>query len=484
MLECLVFSIDKESFALPLETVEEVIRKPETTRVPRAPHSLKGIANLRGAVLPVVSLRRIFSLEDIEDELNRVVVCSYGHHKVGFLVDRVYSVINAQLDLNEEEDIKAFLRREFIKGIVKDKNLGTIILLDIEKLLEEYGSIVERDKQLIDSSSVVENVQDTQKREQLRELVVFQLAREQYGVDIDKVKEILNLEGLEIIKVPGAKDYVLGVVNYRGGVLPIISLKRYFNLKEEEGTRVVVISKNDMLLGLVVDSVREVLGVAESEVEPISKVLSSSGGSYISEVCRVNRGERIIFLFNPDVLFGEKEVKEMAERKEAQVQSDLSREEEVQIVVFKVGKEEYAVDINRVQEIVRVPEEITKVPKAPEFVEGVMNLRGNVLPIVSMRKLFGLEERERNDRQRILVLRIENLNIGFLVDTVLEVLKVSQRYLQPPPKLSTVHDKLFTGVINLEAQGRIIQTINCDALLNREEVLILRSEYGEENPSS
>lgn len=471
-----------EKFAFPLENVEEVIRNPKTVKVPCSPVSLNGVANLRGEVLPVVSLRRLFRMKDLEDELSRVVVCSLEGHKMGFLVDRVHNVLNIEeSEIEEEEEIKTFLRREFIKSMIKEKRYGTIILLEIERLLEEeYSIITERRSKQFKQRAEIEEMRKLKEEGRSRELVVFQLVGEEYGIDIGRVREIIQFENHQVIRVPGSKEYVLGVINYRGGVLPLISFRRFFNKEDEEGVRVVVLSEREFLLGLVVDSVREVMGVQEKDIEPISKVLASSSSYGITEVCRIEQEKRLIFLFSPKVFFSDREVKEMAAREEKQAQGELSMEEEIQVVVFKVSREDYAVDINRVQEIVRVPEEITHVPKAPDFMEGVINLRGHVLPVVSMRRLFGFLEEERNDRQRILVLRILDMNIGFLVDTVSEVLKVSKKLIQLPPKLSSVQEKLFVGVINLEAQRRIIQLLNVDALLNYEELLSLRAGYEEE----
>lgn len=114
--------------------------------------------------------------------------------------------------------------------------------------------------------------------------------------------------------------------------------------------------------------------------------------------------------------------------------NDLSLEEIVQLVTFKLGNEEFALDILKVQEINRVVE-ITKVPKAPDFVEGVINLRGRVIPIVDIRKKFHLNIKEATKETRIIVVNIMNKTIGLIVDSVSEVLRISSSTIQPPPPL-------------------------------------------------
>ena len=114
--------------------------------------------------------------------------------------------------------------------------------------------------------------------------------------------------------------------------------------------------------------------------------------------------------------------------------TDPSMDEIVQLVTFKLGNEEFALDILKVQEINRVVE-ITKVPKAPDFVEGVINLRGRVIPIVDIRKKFHLNIKEATKETRIIVVNIMNKTIGLIVDSVSEVLRISSSTIQPPPPL-------------------------------------------------
>ena len=109
-------------------------------------------------------------------------------------------------------------------------------------------------------------------------------------------------------------------------------------------------------------------------------------------------------------------------------------DEIVQLVTFKLGNEEFALDILKVQEINRMVE-ITKVPKAPDFVEGVINLRGRVIPIVDIRKKFHLNIKEATKETRIIVVNIMNKTIGLIVDSVSEVLRINSSTIQPPPPL-------------------------------------------------
>ena len=99
----------------------------------------------------------------------------------------------------------------------------------------------------------------------------------------------------------------------------------------------------------------------------------------------------------------------------------------LQLVGFRVGEEEFGVDILRVQEIIR-SQQLTRVPNSSEFMEGVMNLRGKIIPVIALRKRFGLEEVPSHDHTRIVVVELQGTVLGFIVDAVSEVLRAPFRH--------------------------------------------------------
>lgn len=115
---------------------------------------------------------------------------------------------------------------------------------------------------------------------------------------------------------------------------------------------------------------------------------------------------------------------------------------EEQLVTFNLGSEEFGLDIMLVQEIIRIPP-ITRVPKAPSYVEGVINLRGNVIPVVSLRSRFGMERTKETDLSRIIVLQVETKVFGIQVDAVTEVLRIDTTAIEPPPSVALGVDSRF-----------------------------------------
>ena len=141
---------------------------------------------------------------------------------------------------------------------------------------------------------------------------------------------------------------------------------------------------------------------------------------------------------------------------------------DLQLVGFRVGKETFGVPIGLVHEIVRVPD-ITAVPDAPEYVEGVINLRGKIISVVDLRKRFGETKIEPSRKNRILVAEIENKMVGLIVDAASEVLRLAPDNVESPPEVFEDSEvKYVTGVGKLN--GRLVILIDLTKILQKGEL--------------
>ncbi len=143
----------------------------------------------------------------------------------------------------------------------------------------------------------------------------------------------------------------------------------------------------------------------------------------------------------------------------------------LQLVTFHIGDEEFGVEILKVQEIIRMMG-ITRVPKAPDFVEGVINLRGKVIPIIDLRKRFGMSAQEHDKHTRIIVIEINKVIVGFVVDSVSEVLRIPSSTVEPPPAIiSGIESEYISGVGKLA--DRLLILLDLDRLLSKGEQSML-----------
>lgn len=148
-------------------------------------------------------------------------------------------------------------------------------------------------------------------------------------------------------------------------------------------------------------------------------------------------------------------------------QSLLQDGKTFQVVSFGLGKEEYGVNIMMVQEIILLGT-ITQVPEVADYILGVINLRGNVIPIVNLRKRFGLPEQESTDDTRIVVINLEGRTVGIIVDQVSEVLRISQEQISAaPPSLCTMGREYILGLAKLSSKLLIL--LDMERILGNDE---------------
>jgi len=487
------FLAGDEVFAADMSPVKEIIRVPEVVRVPMAPAALEGLANLRGKVLPIISLRRLFGFpEAAHDDSTRALVIDVGQ-PLGFVVDRVASVVG--VDAAQIEDvgsIRTTVNTEVLSSLLKDiGGHAMIMVLDFAKLIErEFSQIAAISKSSSGSGAIAAGtkIEEEQSSDELQ-LVSFDVDGQEYAIAIEEVQEIVQVPET-VIHVPRSESHVLGVMTLRSRLLPLVNLRSMFALPHrdlDEKSRIVVLTLSGVSVGVVVDAVSEVLRVSKSGVDALPSLLARDGNlAEITAICRLDNGKRLVSIVTARNLFGNSVIKEaLSAVNDIELEEDLqaketedSLDDDEQVVIFRLDKEEFGAPIASVQEIVRVPEALIRVPKAPSFVEGVINLRGSVLPVIDLRQRLGLNQVERTDRQRIMVFLISDVRTGFIVDQVAEVLKIPKSAIEPSPQLSNDQSQLLSRMANLEKQKRMVQLIDPSHLMEKKELVALAAVTG------
>ncbi|MDQ7073263.1 MAG: chemotaxis protein CheW [Gammaproteobacteria bacterium] len=482
------FQVGVESFGLPMQQVTEIIRLPQSVNVPLTPESLVGLANLRGNVLPIVDLRHIlgFKCEGF-GEATRVLVTDVGS-SVGLIVDSVSKVISVEeTSIQNAGELKTAIEADLLSGVIQEgKQL--IQLLDVSK-------IIDRDFAQIITTSAVNHASiatgDTLEMEQgdddlaNSQLVSFTIEEEEYAFNLMDVEEIVRIPD-QIAEIPDTGSHVIGMIDLRGRLLPLLGLRALFDFPEhklDEHSRVLVVSLRapggmTYSIGLVVDEVREVLIVPESERDPVPQLINNQHND-ITAVCRLNKGKRLVSILNPEALFDEQTIQVITTNNTQEstnmnnissyVDGESDQDNDTQMVIFKLADQEFGVTIDYVQEITRIPDTMSQVPKTADFIEGMVNLRGTILPVLDMRARFGMERIPSNDRQRIIVLNVNNTRTGFIMDSVVEVLRLHRDSIEDSPELSEDQKRMMGRVVNLREEKRIIQVLDVNALLNQNE---------------
>lgn len=490
----LILFVRDESFALPLEAVREVIRLPDLAVVPRGPASLAGLANLHGRVLPVADLGRLLRREAaLPTEAARVLVVA-GQAPFGLLVDRVGRLISAEADrLIPAGDEVAPADAEMLDGMIRGREgEAAIPVLEPTRLLRRDFARSSRPAVVVPITPIAARAADAAPpADGARVFVSFAAADREYALPIEVIEEIAPAPD-RLAPVAQAEAHVLGIIARRGSLLPLVSLCVLLGLPpaaaagaegERRGKLVVVRLDGVGVVGLIVDRQGAVLRVPAALVDPVPPLVARRRpGLEIAAICRLDGGRRLVAVLSPERLFRldglrqaattaitanvrNREGNEVGATDSAAVPDDEER-----FVVFRLGEDEFGVPIAAVEEVLRVPETLTPMPKAPAFVEGIMSLRGAVLPVVDQRRRFGLPPHTRTGRERIMVHRVGETRAGFIVDAVTEVMRVPSTAVGPAPELAREHPSpLIARVVNLERRRRLVLILDTARLLERDE---------------
>jgi purine-binding chemotaxis protein CheW len=481
----LTFRSDGRLYAVPAVSVSEVVRLPPIARVPQAPRSLMGLVNLRGSVLPVASVRALLGRDEaVSTPASRLIVLD-GTTIVALAVDEVSSLVRvAQAKVRTAEADVASEGGERLRGVFESKS-DVVKILDIPQLLRQAFVQSATIRQTADARRVAA-ASDSAAVDIIRQrLVTFDVAGQEYALPLDSVREIVATPD-RLTHLPGSDDAVRGVMPYRDVLLPLLSLRHLLGLpaKGSAGAtreQALIVSVGDVLIGFVADRMRAVVSVDPDRIEKVPAVLAARAGgeTRIKDVYRAAH-DRLISILAPERLFRDDVLQKLVQGDAAMKpmtdgSSLESNADELRFLVFRLNDDEFALPIDAVDEVARVPDQITRLPKTPKFLEGVVNLRGEVLPVIDQRRRFDMPPATAMAGKRLIVVRTERHRAGLIVDGVSEVLRCGSDKIKPSPDLTGDALGVVRSVINLETSGRMVLLLDPSELLTRAELGLLDS---------
>ena len=492
-LRFLTFRIDERVYALRAEDVAEVVRVPAMARVPQSPEALLGIANLRGSVLPAVSLRGLLGMAgQAIGASTRAIVLDIGA-PVALVVDSVDSIVavasdsvdTRQADLGTESGER--VTGAFESG--SDRRVAKIV--DIRGLLDAVfvqRARLARQVRRVSGTSEPEHFEAHADAAEM--LVTFEVSGQEFALDLEAVQEIVPAPPT-LTAVPRAEALVLGMTSYRETLLPLLSLRGLLGFPTAPTAnareKVVVMKVAGAQVGLMVDRARAIVAAESELVDPIPPVLASrtGGETRIRAIYRGESGRRLISILAPEQLFREDVMQRLNSGRDKQAaqtpEAAATQGSDLHFLVFRLGNDEFGLPIETVDEVAQIPEQITRLPKTPKFLEGVINLRGDVLPVIDQRRRFDMPNMDHTKGRRLIVVRTERHRAGLIVDSVADVLRIPADSVEPAPDLTEETARLVQGVINLEQSDRIVLVLDPKELLTRAEQGVLdafQSEAG------
>jgi len=476
MRRFLTFRSDEALYALPAEHVLEVILVPAVAHVPHSPPALLGVANLRGAVLPVVDLRTLLGAKQRSgaSTATKAIVVEAAT-RCALAVDSVDALAAVAADGVEVRESELGAREgEMLSGAFRSEGHNEVAkILDLPRLLGAAFSMQPRaQRQSHGRAAAAAGEQRSGAAAAATMLVTFEVANQEFAMELESVQEILPVPAA-IALVPRAETLVLGVSSLRDRLLPLLSLRGLLGFPPAQASdgreKVVVMTVGGAQVGLVADRARSILAADNASIDSLPPVLAARAGgeTRLKAVYRGDRGGRLVSILSPEHLFREDVMRRLGDHARP-VESEAlpaARQREQTFLVFRLGSDEFGLPIEAVDEVGELPAKITRLPKTPKFLEGVVNLRGDVVPVVDQRRRFDMPAAEDTERRRLVVVRTERHRAGLIVDAVSGVLRVLEDAVQAPPVLTEQIARLVRGVINLDETRRLVLVLDPSELL-------------------
>ncbi|MFK8079824.1 MAG: chemotaxis protein CheW [Granulosicoccus sp.] len=428
------FSIGASEFALPVSVVQEVVNDPEHYySVPLSPDYLSGLFNLRGNVIPVVDLRKIFKLElpacvGVEDaqicESRKVAIIEYGNLCLGLLFDSTGEVFNdteAQTCLFKNHE--PTIQDQVIAGVFKmDGGSRIVQLLDVAGILR-----LDRIPQSAHDDGTSSSAHRRGKR---RQCISFDVGDSCCALDIGAIKEIVNIGSIENTVLAGS--LCLGAIDLRGNTVPIVnfSLLLGYNdaanedIHESDSHRVIIMKVEDHSFGLLVSRINNIVSYFDDEL--IAFPVLGNQKTALFQGCvsgTTNKLQTIVLEQNE--IFSNKEIelitkghsalfKENKEPTFKEKQGSLNRKT---LITFSLDNA-YGLEISDVKEVIDYPYDLIKTPTMTRHIRGMANLRGELVAIIDTRELYALDTFTDHLTTKVLVFEVDKIKYGLMVDSV------------------------------------------------------------------
>jgi purine-binding chemotaxis protein CheW len=472
----LTFRSGGRRYALPASEVQEIIPVPPVARLPQSPKALLGMANLRGSVIAVASLRALLGLDAEVHATSRAIVLD-GIAITVDTVERLVTLERARVETRQSQ--LAADPGEILLGAFQNGADPAAKILDLPALLAT--AFAPRIGRRAGSKTPVRPILGQPRRAAAKALVTFDIAGQSYALPLSEVREIIAMPP-EVATVPHAEALILGLVTYRDQLLPVLSLRGLlgFPLARDARNKIIVTAVAGVPVGLVADRMQAILHADPAAIEPAPKLLAARAGGETRIDQMVRRADGgLISLLATEKLFGDEVMARLGAHSSPEPQAAVAAGAKLQFLVFGLAGEQFALPIAAVREVATVPENITRLPKTPKFLRGVVNLRGEVLPVIDQRSRFDLPEHACAGRGRMIVLRSARHEAGLIVDATSGIRTVAADAVEPAPHLAADEPgtpgagRLVRGVINLEAEQKLILVLDPDELLTRTERSLL-----------
>lgn len=416
------FRLGPSELAISVSSLQEVVNYPDKiTSVPLAPKYLVGLFNLRGVVTPIVDMGILLEVETPENrQLKKVAIVNINEIRIGLLFDATSEILNVKKDEISEFATSPEGRRSVIRSVLKLQGGERIVeVLDPEALLK-----VENIPQILEQSRHAQSVQ-TRRSTKRVQCITVRSGLMEFGFKISAIREIIKVP--EIKRSVLAVDHCIGMVNVRGMTIPILDFRMFLKIEgeactDQESRRIVILKLQEVQVGFLVDSVDSIVTFFEEDMLPIPMFAQERLEMMSGLLAREDKAN--IVLLNESKILSNQEILDISRGHDSlyggrpgEQAAQSKTVERRQYISFRL---DYLLSarLSSIDEIAKIEGDLMRPPGYPEYVAGMMNMRGEVVTIIDLRSFYGMAAASDSGNSRILIVKGQNNKFGLLVDAV------------------------------------------------------------------
>lgn len=452
--EVLIVKSGNSYYGIDTECVGHILRLLPTTFVPLSPKSIRGLCAVEGNIIAVVDFLSILtngaSLTNEQAEASRLVSISYEGIKYTLLVDEVVNSIPIETeyleDVSSEENTYIDYMYRYNDEIIQIVSVNAML----QSLhIDQFAKNMIKERTHIESAQ--ENLSD------LERYLQFRMQNELFAIKVDLIREIISLPD-EMTQIADASHEVMGMMQLRDELLLIVDLRRYYDLEGENTTKtkILLVRNLNKVIGLIVDEIVDIKELQESQID---KLPENFKDKKISGVAKIDNA-MVSFIDEEVVVNLIAEQSQYIQNKQGNTFIKNTETNSTEVVIFELVDEEYAINVSDVNEILDLGD-VTPVASTSEYIDGVTNIRGQIIPVLSLNKRVGLRESSVEEK-KVIVCKLDNSEVGFIVDRVVDIFNVENSLIGA----SQEQDELFTNVINLDNGERLVLIMDLDKIFN------------------
>jgi len=446
--EILIIKNGNESYGVSTDNINQIARVPMLMPLPLRPFGVRGLCAVSGNIVTMIDMNLLLDHNqvDYDNSKARLISLNGSFSSSALLVSEVYNAVevdSTKLDYLENKDDPVIAIYKYNNTLVQ--------IISLETLFSKINKVEIEAKEIKNGKTKLE----VAKKEDSTRFLIFAMQNEKYALNIEFLREII-LSDIEYTEIVGSSNEVLGLITLRDELIIVIDLRKHYGFNSVMGykNRILITSYNGRKIGLLVD---EILDIKNYFLKDIEYMKDTFEDNKIAGV--IHDKDFLISFFDETVLDNLfKDNKAFVDEENGSIVSDDLDGIVMEVIVFKLSSKEYAFDVDNVAEIIDVVDS-TEVSYTDDCIDGIINIRGQIVTIVSLFEKLNIP-RKINEDSKIIVCNINNTKIGFIVDSVSDILNVKENEIREQD------DELFTKILHLNNGERLVLSMDIDKIIS------------------